>query len=151
MARVRVRVRVSHARRASGCSMHRLWLQVGPGAARFKAEIHFNPQLLSEKCAPLTTCYLLLTTYFSESSCSRRSARRSTLITLALPRYTHHLLTCLLLTTYYFLLATRGSPGTLPRITTWWRCTRAAARCTARTMPRRVHPATRPDAACNPV
>ena len=24
-------------------------MQVGPGAARFKAEIHFNPQLLSEK------------------------------------------------------------------------------------------------------
>ena len=62
-ARVRVRVRVGHARRASGCSLHRLRLQVGPGAARFKAEIHFNPQLLSEKCAPLTTYYLLLTTY----------------------------------------------------------------------------------------
>ena len=58
-------------------------MQVGPGAARFKAEIHFNPQLLSEKCAPehsdhtltptihpplaylLTTYYLLLLTSYS--------------------------------------------------------------------------------------
>ena len=42
-----------------GCSLHSLrlqpafpTLQVGPGAARFKAEIHFNPQLLSERSAP---------------------------------------------------------------------------------------------------
>ena len=53
-------------------------MQVGPGAARFKAEIHFNPQLLSEKCAPehshsydrpttclLSTYYLLLPTSYS--------------------------------------------------------------------------------------
>ena len=32
-----------------GCSLHYIRLQVGPAAARFKAEIHFNPQLLSEK------------------------------------------------------------------------------------------------------
>ena len=63
-------------------------MQVGPGAARFKAEIHFNPQLLSDK-------YLSAHNNLAEACKSCRSVQSEEEAKVVLERYSSFLLATL--------------------------------------------------------